>query len=324
MPTFGNFLHTQFILKIPVPTASFSSKTVIITGANGGLGSETAKHIVRLGATKVIFGCRSKSKGEQAKANIEKALKCSTGVIEVWDLDIESPSSIKNFVERANSLPRLDVVINNAGMQTRTFQLAYGTERSIAVNCIGTFLLAVQLIPKLKATARQHGVTPHMTFVGSALYDVAKYPESLDGDDIFSWFADESHIDWMGQYAVSKLLQLYAAIKLAAAVGGGIVVNSLDPCFLKTDLPGDMRGALRVAFKAFEAVAARPAEEGARLVVQAAAAGRETHGLYLRGGKVQAYAPIALDVEKREHVWEALCKKLEELQPGVLENLNMK
>jgi retinol dehydrogenase 12 len=196
MPSFGNFIHTQLILKIPKPTTSFFSKTVIITGANTGLGKEAAKHIVRLGAGKVILGCRNTSKGNKAKLEIESSLKCSPGVIEVWEVDIESPPSVKEFVDKANKLPRLDVVINNAGIQTINFQVAYGTERTIAVNVIGTFLLALQLIPKLKETANAYGVTPHMTFVGSALYDVAKYPEK-HGDDIFAWFSDKTHVSMM-------------------------------------------------------------------------------------------------------------------------------
>ncbi len=198
MPSFGDFIHTQFILKIPIPTTSFASKTVIITGASSGLGKETAKHIVCLGANKVILGCRNKSKGNKAKLEMESSLGCSPGIIEVWEVDIESPPSIKEFVDQANKLPRLDVLINNAGIQTIKFQVAYGTERTIAVNVIGTYLLALQLIPKLKETAKTYGVTPHMTFVGSALYDVARYPEK-HGDDIFAWFGDETHMNMMAQ-----------------------------------------------------------------------------------------------------------------------------
>lgn len=198
MPSFANFLHTQLILKIPKPTASFASKTVIITGASSGLGKETAKHIVRLGASKVILGCRNTSKGNTAKLEIEASLKCDKGIIEVWQLDIESPSSVKEFVDRVNKLSRLDVLISNAGMTAISFQVTYGTERTIAVNVIGTFLLALQLIPKLKETARVYGVTPHLTFVESALYDAAKYPV-YHGDDIFDWHADKNHVEIMNQ-----------------------------------------------------------------------------------------------------------------------------
>ncbi len=66
------------------------------------------------------------------------------------------------------------------------------------MNNIGTFLLALQLVPKLKETARNYGVTPHMTTVASALYDMAKYPDQ-PGADIFSWYKDEGHVNWMNQ-----------------------------------------------------------------------------------------------------------------------------
>lgn len=198
MPSFGNFVHTRLILKIPRPTASFASKTVIITGASSGLGKEAAKHIVSLGASKVILGCRNTSKGQKVKLEIESSLGCSPGIVEVWEVDIESPPSIKEFVDRANKLPRLDVLINNAGIRTLKFQLAYGTERLVAVNVIGTFLLALQLVPKLKETAKENGVTPYMTFVGSALYDAASYPQEGE-DDLFAWFSDKIHVNMMDQ-----------------------------------------------------------------------------------------------------------------------------
>ncbi len=100
-----------------------------------------------------------------------------------------------------------------------------------------------------------------------------------------------------------------------------IVINSVDPCFCKTGISGELSGGPRVFFKIFELIAARPAEEGARLVVQAASAGRQTHGLYMRAGAVQEYAPIARDDERATYVWELLCKKLEALQPGILQSL---
>lgn len=130
------------------------------------------------------------------------------------------------------------------------------------------------------------------------------------------------------RYNLSKLLQLYIIRKLCTVVdppsttdSNPIVINSLDPCFCKTGLSTELKGVTRVLFKIFELVTARTAEEGSRLVMQAASAGRQTHGLYLRGGAVQAYAPIALDDKRATYVWELLCSKLEELQPGILQNV---
>lgn len=198
MPSLGDFLHTQFILDIPKPTASFASQTVIITGANRGLGKEVAKHIIRLGASKVIFGCRSVARGNEAKLEIETLLRCSPDIIQVWEVDLESPSSIKDFVHQANTLPRLDSFISNAGIGSVGFKVVYDTERTLAVNDIGTFLLAIQLLPKLRKTAREFQTTPHLTIVTSALYDVAKYPKE-HGEDIFAWFKDEAHVNKMNQ-----------------------------------------------------------------------------------------------------------------------------
>ncbi|KAK9451147.1 uncharacterized protein V1518DRAFT_391428 [Limtongia smithiae] len=327
MPTIGNFLHTQFVVKIPKPSTSFASKTVIVTGANSGLGKESVKYIITLGASKVIFGCRSLSRGKEAKQEIEKRLACSPSIIEVWELDLDSPSSIKSFADRANGLPRLDVLINNAGIRASEFKMVYDTEHTLAVNVIGTFLLTLQLIPKLKETARTYGVAPHLTFVGSALYDIAKYPDSRGGD-VFAYFKNESRFKPQDQYNLSKLLQLYAAIKLSAILDQtgtanptAIVINSLDPCFCKTGLHVQRNITEAVVFKIFEVIFARSAEEGARLVVQAASAGRETHGLYLRAGAVQEYHPIARDEKRVTSFWDLLCKRLEQLQPGILQNI---
>jgi len=127
---------------------------------------------------------------------------------------------------------------------------------------------------------------------------------------------------------------LYLIIKLASIIdptsnnksGGSnsIVINSLDPCFCKTGLGGELTGGLRVALKLFAFLFARTAEEGSRLVVAAASAGGETHGKYMRAGAVQEYAPFitnAAGVEKSDYLWEQLSEKLEQLQPGIMANL---
>lgn len=194
MPTFRDFVNTQFLLKIPEPSTSFAEKTVIVTGANGGLGKEIVKHIVRLGANKIICACRSVSRGNKLKEEIVAVSQCEPDILQVWEVDLESPASIKKFVSRANSLARLDVVINLAGVRCFDFQVVYDTERTLAINNIGTFLLAIPLIPKLRETARTFGTTPVLTIVGSALYDIAKYPE-VPGDDIFDYFQDQTQVN---------------------------------------------------------------------------------------------------------------------------------
>ena len=150
-----------------------------------------------------------------------------------------------------------------------------------------------------------------------------------------SWRFEAQFANTFGcRYNLSKLLLLYAIIKLASIVNPSakdesqdsnpVVINSLDPCFCKTGLAGELTPGLKLFFVVFAFLFARTAEEGSRLVVKAASAGKSTHGKYMRGGAVQEYAPFITDADgtkKSNYVWEQLSEKLEELQPGIMANL---
>lgn len=125
---------------------------------------------------------------------------------------------------------------------------------------------------------------------------------------------------------------MYVVIKLASIVDpvekdkisgrDPIVINAMDPCFSKTGLHTEVTS---VVYTLFESLFARSAEEASRLVVGATAAGRESHGKYFRGGAIQNYASFltSKDGAKRgDEVWEQLSRRLEELQPGIMNNLN--
>jgi retinol dehydrogenase-12 len=149
----------------------------------------------------------------------------------------------------------------------------------------------------------------------------------------------------MSRYNLSKLLQIYVIRHLATIISpiaqtkgsnsssdsktkseNPITINSLDPCFCKTGLSRDINGILKVVAKIFTFLFARTAEEGSRCVVIAAGAGRESHGGYMRAGKMKEYAPKYLETEKEGHgkyVWEQATKKLEVIQPGILASVGV-
>lgn len=77
------FIYNQLFVHLPVPTASFEGQPVIITGSNVGLGLEAARHVVRLGASKLILACHSTVKGEAAQRDIEESTGCAPGTIVV-------------------------------------------------------------------------------------------------------------------------------------------------------------------------------------------------------------------------------------------------
>lgn len=139
MGIFSNF-HTQVALKPPVPTADFSGKTIIVTGANVGLGKEASKLFIRLNASKVILAVRSIKKPEAAKAEIEAQTK-RTGVVEVYKLDYSSYASVKAFAARVAELERVDIAVLNTGVATEQFEISEYNENTLTVNVISIALL---------------------------------------------------------------------------------------------------------------------------------------------------------------------------------------
>lgn len=164
------FLYSQFLVTPPKPTKDCTGKTIIVTGANAGLGKEATRHFVNLNCEKLILACRSLDKGEAAKADIESTTG-RKGVIEVWQLDLESYDSVKDFAKRAQNLKRIDSLLENAGVSTREYKNVGGNESSITVNVVSTFLLALLMLPKLQETSQKFNVTPNLTIVASEVHN---------------------------------------------------------------------------------------------------------------------------------------------------------
>lgn len=151
-----------------------------MTGANTGLGFEAAKHLVELGAARVIMGVRNASAGEIAKEEIETATGISN-VAKVWALDMSSYDSVKSFAKKAIAeLDRIDALIENAAVAMSQRVLAEGHTLPVTVNVFSTFLLGVLLLPKMSEGARQFGILPHLVIVTSR----ASFDFQADWDQI--------------------------------------------------------------------------------------------------------------------------------------------
>jgi len=159
--TMSAYRLKQIWYKPRIPTADFSGKTVIVTGANVGLGIEAVKHFVRCGAAKVIATVRSKAKGEATVAAVEADTKIS-GIVKAWELEYASYTSVKEFCARAAQLDRIDAVVLNAGVATRKFEVFEGDESCITVNVISTMLLVLLLLPTLRV--------PTLAITGSGVH----------------------------------------------------------------------------------------------------------------------------------------------------------
>ena len=85
---------------------------------------------MRLDAEKVILAVRNVEKGEAAKRSIEETTN-RKNVVEVWQLDLASYESVKQFAKKANGLRRLDAIVENAGIATRNFRVSEDNESTI-------------------------------------------------------------------------------------------------------------------------------------------------------------------------------------------------
>ncbi|MCA9896011.1 MAG: SDR family NAD(P)-dependent oxidoreductase, partial [Anaerolineae bacterium] len=128
-----------------------TGKIVVITGANSGLGYETALALARKNAH-VVMTSRSIEKGEKARAEILKQVP--NAQVDVMRLDLANLASIREFVEAFNNrCDRLDQLYNNAGvMALPKSKTADGFEMQFGTNHLGHFALTSLLLPKLLTT----------------------------------------------------------------------------------------------------------------------------------------------------------------------------
>jgi len=316
------FLYSQLFVRPVYPSASCAEQTIIVTGSNVGLGKEAARHFARLGASKIILAVRNSQAGEEAKKEIETSTECGTTVIEVWSLDLSSYESIRLFADRASNLPRLDVLLENAGIATGKWTLSQGHERTVTVNVISTFYLAMLMLPKLKSSAKEFGIHPRLTIVTSEVHGWTKFPEWKE-PRIFDALSDESSARMSERYPTSKLLEVLIVRQIAPELeGSGVILNMLNPGLCHSELSRDA-GSILAIMKFF---LARTTEVGSRTLVAAAVAGPEAHGKYMNDAKIDdnAVSEFVRSADGREaskKVWTELSAILESIQPGVTSNL---
>ncbi|WP_040494512.1 oxidoreductase [Ilumatobacter nonamiensis] len=127
-----------------------SGRTMLVTGANTGIGFETAKALAEQGA-RVLLGCRSEDRATDAIARIH--LEVGEADLAFVPLDQGDLSSVAAAADRVQEEERLDVLVNNAGIMMPPRELTTdGFESQFGVNHLGTFALTSQLLPKLAET----------------------------------------------------------------------------------------------------------------------------------------------------------------------------
>eukprot|EP00794_Sanderia_malayensis_P020288 gene20287-22274_t len=282
---------------------SLKGKTVVITGANTGIGRAVAEDLARREA-KVILACRNIISAENAAVAIAKEIgKEVEPNIVVKKLDLSSFKSIREFANELMAVEeRIDILINNAGIFGCPFsQTEDGFEMTFGVNHLGHFLLTNLLLDKLSES------TPsRIIIVASKLYERAKIDfENLNGQ--------KSYVKWYA-YAQSKLANLLFAHQLNKIAPEGVTVNSLHPGFVATNLARHMIDTRlkRWLYPIFSYLFMKPPKEGAQTVIYLATANEVANisGKYFGNCEMEELKEHATDDETAEKLWktsEILC-----------------
>ncbi|KAL9020034.1 MAG: hypothetical protein Q9185_002723 [Variospora sp. 1 TL-2023] len=282
---FAYLIWTQLAYTLPYPQTPATGQTVIVTGSNVGLGLEAARHYLRLGAANLILAVRSIEKGEAAKKAIEESENRS-GVVQVWQLDLQSYESVKQFAQRVNRLPRLDIMLENAGIATQTYRQAEEDESTITVNVVSTFLLALLVLPKMRETSTRFNTTPCLTIVTSEAHGFTTLPER-HSPNIFKKLSDEKTADMPNRYPVSKLLEIFYCRELAPRMNAGdrpnVTLNYVTPGLCHSELTREGDWGIRL----LKLCIARTTEAGSRNLLWATQAGPESHGKYIGNCRIE-------------------------------------
>lgn len=269
---------------------AMQGKTVLITGANSGIGKVAASALAGMGAT-VVLACRRADAAEQAMAEIRG--KHPEAQLDFVSLDLASLASVRRAAaEVLAKYPTLDVLINNAGIANMPREISKdGFELTFAVNHLGPFLLTNLLLPALRAAqGRVITVASDIHKIGRIHWDNLQLSKG--------YFVLRS-------YAQSKLANILFTKALAERVAAdGVHVNCLHPGAVSTSIWPE-RNWLERSFSKVLRLFLITAEQGARTSIWLASGedGGKLSGRYFENCKEKKTSRAAQDSATAERLW---------------------
>lgn len=270
-------------------------KTCLVTGANTGIGLETARSLARNGA-RVFMTARSEQKGLAAIADVERTVPSAD--VSLLSLELSSLDNVRAaaaaFLAQSD---RLDVLVNNAGLildERRT--TAEGFEATFGINHLGHFLLTHLLLDALKA-----GAPARVVNVSSEAHRMSP---GLDFGDLMF---EQRRYRGMPVYSDSKLANILFTRELARRLEGtGVTAYSVHPGAVGTSfaLDGDVKGWFATLVKLGRPFLMTPAK-GARTSLHCAtSAGVESHnGAYFARARPRRTNAAGRDMDAARQLW---------------------
>jgi NAD(P)-dependent dehydrogenase (short-subunit alcohol dehydrogenase family) len=276
---------------------SLDGKTAIVTGANSGIGVETAR-VLGLAGAHVVMACRSKSSAESVAKDF---LVERCGTFDVEALDLSDLASVRAFAARFAAKKRpLHLLVNNAGvMATPLGKTAQGHELQVGTNHVGHFLLTKLLRPIIEESGPARIVT-----VSSAIHPrgrAARLFETLEADP---GYARRTYRPF-DAYADSKLANVLFTRQLAKGLPSSVTAFSLHPGVIATNLTRSM-GIAGSIFRSVGSLFTKSVAQGAATTIVAATspAIEAESGAYLSDCQIARTSRDARDDGNAAKLWE--------------------
>jgi NAD(P)-dependent dehydrogenase (short-subunit alcohol dehydrogenase family) len=268
-------------------------KICLITGATSGIGKATAMGLANMGACVVMVG-RDRGRGEAALAEIKE--KSGNASVDLMLADVSSREEVRRLADEfKEAYPRLDVLINNAGVfLSKRLTTADGIETTFAVNHLAYFLLTNLLLDVLKASAP------------SRIVNIASADHSngtIDFDDL----QGEKGYKGAKAYSQSKLANVLLTYELARRLEGtGVTANCLHPgAGIRTNLGSGVSGVFGFMVRALRPLMKSP-EKGAQTSIYLASSPEveSLSGRYFVKKAEARSSDVSYDERLARRLWE--------------------
>jgi retinol dehydrogenase 14 len=273
---------------------NMTGKTSLVTGANSGIGKETALALARMGA-QVILVCRSRQKGEAALGEIRRESGSSRLDLLIGDMSsLESVRALASHIHQ--NYEHLHVLINNAGAALRERTLSVdGIEMTVAANHLGAALLTLLLLDLLKASAP------------SRIINVSSEAQRNARLDLQDLQFERRKYNGFAAYGQSKLLMNAFTIELARRLeASDVTVNCLHPGVVATNIWGANPGWLLKIIVGVMKPFMLDSKRGAQGSIYLATAPEVAHvsGRYFVKCKPAEQNPLLRDPKVRAAIWQ--------------------
>ncbi len=282
-------------------------KQVVVTGATSGIGRVTAKALARKGAALAIV-CRDAAKGHALAAEIRSG--SAEPRVDVFLADLSKQADVRRVaVELLERCPRIDVLVNNAGIVNVRRELTDdGLEATFATNHLAYYLLTRLLLERLVASAPARIV--------NVASDAHRFG-TLDPDDL----QNAKRYRSMSVYGQSKLCNLLFSYELARRLEGtGVTVNALHPGTVRTGL-GRNNGGLLGLLPAILGLFFRTPEKGAQTSIWLASSPdvKDVSGKYFYDLREHRSNDASRDRELSRRLWDESARLvgLQSSSPGM-------